>query len=86
MQNNMSPFDFKKSIKRGLIYLLCAIPAMLVVSVVFTIINTPYWLTLLTTVVAGGIAVFICYVIGNKLDEKRKEKMKEDKSYDPFKD
>lgn len=83
---NYSQFDFKKTIKRGLIYLLIATPFMLVIAVLLTIINAPYWLTMLATVVVGGLAVFICYIVNGKLDEKRKKKQQDSNKFDPFKD
>ena len=83
---NYSQIDFKKTIKRGLIYLLIATPFMLVVAVLLTIVKAPYWLTMLSTVVIGGIAVFICYIVNAKLDEKRKKKQQNSNKFDPFKD
>ncbi len=84
MNKNMSYYDFKKSVKRGLIYLLIAIPFMLVVSVVLTIVKVPYWLTMLSTIVVGGIVIFVSFVINGKIDEKRK--VKENDKFDPFRD
>ena len=60
MQNNLSPFDVKKTLKKGLIFLLIALPFMSVVAILLTIIKAPQWLTMLATVVTGGIVVFIC--------------------------
>lgn len=86
MQNDMSPYDIKKSIKRGCIYLLMAIPLMLVISVALTIINAPYWLTMLATIVSGGAVVLLCVIVNGKREEKRKLKQKQDDKFDPFRD
>lgn len=85
MKNN-SPYDLKMSIKRGWIYLLIALPFMLIVATLLTIIDAPYWLILLATVVVGGGTVLVCAIINSKLAEKRKQKMKNDDTYDPFRD
>ncbi len=84
MNNNFSQYDFKKSIKRGCIYLLIAVPFMLIISVVLNIVGAPFWLNILSTVVVGGIVVFVAYVISTKIAEKKKENEKN--KYDPFKD
>ncbi len=86
MSNNMSPYDFKKSIKRGAIYLLIALPFMLVVATVLTIIKAPQWLTMLATIVTGGAFVLLSMVVANKIAEKRKEKNDDKSKYDPFRD
>ena len=86
MQDNMSPYDIKKSIKRGCIYLLIAVPFMLIISVVLTIANAPYWLIMLATIVVGGGVVLLCVMINGKLEEKRKLKQKQDDKFDPFRD
>lgn len=84
MNNNLSNYDYKKSIKLGMIYLLIAIPFMLAIAVVLTIVKVPYWLTMLGTIVVGGIVVFVCFVIHGKMVEKRK--LKEKDKFDPFRD
>ena len=84
MQNNMVPYDIKKSIKRGCIYLLIALPFMLIVATVLTIVKAPHWLTMLATIVLGGGVVLICVIINSKLEEKRKRK--NENKYDSFRD
>ena len=84
MQNNLTPYDIKKSIKRGFIYLLIALPFMLVVATILTIVKAPQWLTMLSTVVIGGCIVLICAIIYSKLEEKRKKK--NEGKYDSFRD
>lgn len=86
MQNNYSQYDIKKSIKRGCIYLLIALPFMLVIATVLTIIKAPYWLIMLATIVVGGGVVLISLIVNNKLEEKRKNKEKDADKFDPFRD
>lgn len=86
MKNNLTPFDIKKMIKKGLIYLLIALPFMSVVAVLLTIIKADYWLTMFATIVVGGIVVFICYVISNNREEKKKRENEDKGKFDPFKD
>lgn len=80
----MTPQNYKQSIIRGMVYLLIALPFMSVVCVLLTIINAPYILTMLATVVVGGIVVFLSMVIYGKIRQKCESK-KQDK-FDPFKD
>ena len=84
MKNNLTPFDVKKTIKKGLIFLLIALPFMSVVAVLLTIAKAQQWLTMMATVVTGGIVVFICYVVSNSRAEKKKAE--KDNKFDPFKD
>lgn len=86
MNNNLTPFDYKKTIKAGLVYLLIAVPFMLVVATALTIIEAPYWLIMLATIVTGGIVIFVSYVIHNKIKDKRKQDNKNDTKFDPFRD
>ena len=86
MQNNLSPFDVKKTLKKGLIFLLIALPFMSVVAILLTIIKSPQWLTMLATVVTGGIVVFICYIVSNNRAEKKNANKEQEKKFDPFKD
>ena len=86
MQNNLSPFDVKKTLKKGLIFLLIALPFMSVVAILLTIIKAPQWLTMLATVVTGGIVVFICYIVSTNRAEKKKANKEQEKKFDPFKD
>lgn len=84
--SNLTPFDIKKTLKRGMIYMLIALPFMLVVGVLLTIVNAPYWLSLMATVVVGGAVILVCFLLNAKLDEKRKQKQQESSKFDPFKD
>ncbi|MBQ7884990.1 MAG: hypothetical protein IJ318_02715 [Clostridia bacterium] len=84
--NNYTPFDFKKTLKRGMIYLLIALPFMLIVGVLLNIANAPYWLSLIATVVVGGAVVLVCFLINAKLAEKKKQEQKNSGKFDPFKD
>ena len=84
MKNNLIPFDVKKTIKKGLIFLLIALPFMSVVAILLTIAKVQQWLTMLATIVTGGIVVFICYIVSNSRAEKKKAE--KDSKFDPFKD
>lgn len=86
--NNLSPFDIKKTLKRGLIYMLIALPFMAVIAVLLTIVKAPYFLTLTATVVAGGGVVLLCFLIQSRRDEKRKieQELNPSNQFDPFKD
>lgn len=86
--NNLTPFDIKKTLKRGLIYLLIALPFMAVVAVLLTIVKAPYFLVLIATVVAGGGVVLVCFIIQSKRDEKKKieQELNPSSKFDPFKD
>jgi len=86
MNNNLTPFEVKKTLKDGLIYLLIALPFMLLVATLLTIINAAYWLTMLATVVVGGFEVLLCVIIHGKIKEKRKENREKDTKFDPFRD
>ena len=84
MENNLSSFDMKKTLKTGAIYLLIAFPFVLIVSTILTIVNIPHWLNMLISVVVGAVVVFICYIVHNKIKQKRKENSENE--FDPFKD
>ena len=86
--NNFTPFDVKKTLKRGLIYMLIALPFMAVIAVLLTIVNAPYFLILIATVVVGGCVVLISFLIQAKRDEKKKinQELNPSKKFDPFKD
>lgn len=86
--NNLTPFDVKKTLKRGFIYLLIALPFMAVVAVLLTIVKAPYFLILSATVVIGGAVVLLCFLTQAKKDEKKKleEELNPSKKFDPFKD
>lgn len=80
------PLDVKRTLKTGLIYLAIAFVFMLITSTILTILKVPVWLNVMAGVVVGGIVVFICYLIHNKLKEKKKQKRDESIKFDPFKD
>lgn len=86
--NNLTPFDIKKTLKRGCIYLLIALPFMAVIAVLLTIVNAPYFLTLIATVVVGGGVVLVCFLIQSRRDEKKKieQVLNPSNKFDPFKD
>ena len=86
--NNLTPFDIKKTLKRGLLYLLIALPFMSIVAVLLTIVKAPYVLILIATVVSGGCVVLLCFLIQSKRDEKRKleQELNPSSKFDPFKD
>ena len=86
--NNLTPFDVKKTLKRGVIYMLIALPFMAIVAVLLTIVKAPYFLILISTVVVGGGAVLICFLIQAKKDEKKRleQELNPSKKFDPFKD
>lgn len=82
-----SPIDVIKTLKTGLIYLLIALPFVAVVAILLTMANSPLWVIMLCNVVTGGAVVLICYLVHNKIKEKRKEKERNGhKKFDPFKD
>ena len=81
-----SPIDVKKTLKIGLIYLAIALPFVAVVAVLLTLAKAPVGVVMLCNVVTGGVVVFVCYIVHNKIKEKRKEKAKDGKKFDPFKD
>lgn len=82
-----TPYDVKKTLKQGLIYLLIALPFVSVVAVCLTIAKAPVAVIMLCNVVTGGVVVFVTYLIHCKIKEKRKEKQKNSpKKFDPFKD
>lgn len=86
--NNLTPFDIKKTLKRGLVYMLIALPFMAVVAVLLTIVNAPYFLILSATVVTGGGVVLLSFIIHSKREEKKKLEQEQNpsKQFDPFKD
>ena len=86
--NNLTPFDIKKTLKRGFLYLLIALPFMSIVAVLLTIVKAPYVLILIATVVSGGCVVLLCFLIQSKRDEKRKleQELNPSSKFDPFKD
>ena len=86
MNNNLTPFDVKQTLKTGFIYLLIAAPFMLVVATLLTIANVAYWLILLATVIVGGFAIFACFIIHSRIKEKRKTQREKSDKFDPFKD
>lgn len=83
--NGLAPFDIKKSLKKGMIFMLIAIPLMLVVSVLLNIAKAPFWLNLLSTVIVGGVVILLCFVVDLNKKQKIKDK-KQAKDFDPFKD
>lgn len=84
---NYTPMDVKKILKQGLIYMLIALPFVMVVAVCLTILKAPLWLVLLGNVTVGGGVIFLCYVIHSKIKENKANKQKnKPKKYDPFKD
>lgn len=87
MSYNQSPYDVKKTLKQGLIYLLIALPFVAVVAVALTIAKVPPLVIMLCNVVTGGFVVLISYLIHCKMKEKKEQKMKnQPKKFDPFKD
>lgn len=86
MNYNQSPYDVKKTLKKGLVYLLIAFPFVLVVATLLTIANAPLAVILLCDVVVGGGIVFVVWIIHNKIIEKRQKNKNGQKKYDPFKD
>lgn len=82
---NQTPYDVKKTVKQGFIYLLIAFPFVLVVSTALTIAKAPLFVIMLCNIVTAGLVVLLEYIIHNKIKEKRKEK-RENSNFDPFKD
>lgn len=83
---NMAPYDVKKTVKTGFLYLLIAFPFVLIVATVLTIINAPLWAIMLCNIVTGGGVVFLAYIIHNKIKEKRNKNKGQGKDFDPFRD
>ena len=86
INNAFTPFDIQKALKKGLLYLLIASPFMLVLAVILTIANAPFWLNLLSIVIVGGGVVLVCYAVSLKRADKKKQKSEKDGKFDPFKD
>ena len=73
----------KKSFKFTGKMLIWAIPVILLISIGFTLLNLPTWLTIVTNLIVGGGVCFIVYVIDDKIKEK---KASQPKKPDPFSD
>ena len=86
MNNNLTPYDIKKTLKRGLIYLAIAFPFVLAVATALTIINAPLWAIMLCNVTVGGLVVLVEMVIYKKHTENKKKKHGANSDFDPFKD
>lgn len=85
MNNNPTPYDMKKTVKQGAIYLLIAFPFVLVVAGVLNYVNAPLWLIMLANITVGGVVVWITYIIHGKIKAK-KNANKDPNKFDPFKD
>ena len=86
MQNNLTPYDVKKTVKRGAIYLLIAFPFVLAVATALTIIKAPLWAIMFCNVVVGGGVVLLEMLICKKMEERKKKKRGDNSNFDPFKD
>lgn len=82
---NQTPYDVKRTVTRGLIYLLIAFPFVLIIATVLTIAKAPLWVIMVCNVAVGGAVVLLEMFIYSKIKEK-KEKNQGTKKYDPFKD
>ena len=81
---DQSPYDIKKTVKTGLIYLLIAFPFILIVASVLTIMNAPLAIIMVCNVLVGGAVILLEIVIHNKIKQKRQNKQKS--NFDPFRD
>lgn len=83
---NQTPYDVKKTVKTGFLYLLIAFPFVLFVATVLTIVKAPLAVIMLCNIVTAGGVVFLEYVVHNKIKEKRNQNKDSKSDFDPFKD
>ena len=83
---DQTPYDVKQTVKRGLIYLLIAAPFVLIIATILTIVKAPLWVIMVCNVTVGGAVLLLEIFIYSKIKEKRKNKQRGTKEFDPFKD
>ena len=87
MNFDQTPYDIKKTVKQGFIYLLIAFPFVLISSILLTIVKAPLFVVMFSNVVVGGGVIFVVWIIHNKIKEKRQNSKNDNtKKFDPFKD
>lgn len=84
MNKHLYELDMNLLIKKIGIYLLIAIPFMLVIAVILNIVKSPFWLNVIITFLVAVITELICFVIYFKKRDKLQSQPKD--KYDPFKD
>lgn len=86
MNYNQTPYDVKKTVKQGFIYLLIAFPFVLIVATLLTILKAPLIVVMICNIVVGGGVVLIAWIVHTKIKDKKAKEQKLGNKFDPFKD
>lgn len=81
---DQSPYDIKKTVKTGLVYLLIAFPFVLIVATVLAVVDAPLAIIMICNILVGGVVILLEIIIHNKIKQKRQNQQKS--NFDPFRD
>ena len=79
--------EYKLALKRVWICVACLIPVILILTALFSKLGLPVWIAMVLNVVIGGLICLLVYVIGDKIEQRKKaKKLLNPKEDDPFAD